>query len=110
MTSQCPEFANLSDMIFDAKAKLTDEEYMEMYRLLSEIKTIKCPEDTPDPCFEGESTITLRVSMYNRELGEARDKATLWRTYATNLEVILVCVLCVAILFYADYYARFKAA
>lgn len=113
MSSQCPEFANLSNMIFDAKAKLTDEEYMEMYRLLSEIKTFKCPEVpevTPDHdhIFEGETTITLQVSMYNRDLGEAKDKVTRWRSYAIDLEIILLCVLCFTTLFYVDC-ARFKA-
>ena len=88
MTSQCPEFAEFSDMLFEVKEKLSDEEYRQMYGLLSKMKAFKCPEEETDPCFGGETTITMTAALWKSETKVAEA----WKVYSKGLEATILCL------------------
>jgi len=80
MSTHCDDLSNL---IFDVREKLSDEEYIEMYRLLEQVsKSVRPPnsealdEPSHEEMWNGESTITLPVSMYKAEISRAESTAT----------------------------------
>mgnify|MGYP000332230559 FL=1 len=89
MDFQCPEFAEVSDILFDVKEKLSDQEYNDMYKLLGKIKAFKCPEEEADPCFAGQTTVTMTSDV----LFEDMRRTTAWRHYAKGLEASVLCLL-----------------
>ena len=88
MTSQCPEFSDFSNILFDVKEKLSDEEYMQLYDLLAKMKALKCPEVESEPDFAGETTITMTCAFYESET-EATEA---WKVYSKGLEATILCL------------------
>ena len=90
MSTHCDD---LSNIIFDVKAKLSDDEYMEMYRLLQKVSESVQPNATvPDSGEEpwgDETTITLPVSMYKAEMLRASSRSS---TTGASTCTIQVCV------------------
>lgn len=88
---QCPEFAEVSDILFDVKEKLSDQEYNDMYKLLGKIKAFQCPAEEVDreESFPGETVVTMTSDMLFEDM--RRTKA--WRHYAKGLEATVLCLL-----------------
>lgn len=76
---QCPEFGEVSDILFDVKEKLSDEEYKEMYRLLGKIKAFQCPAEEPERLED----------LWREDMRRSKE----WRHYAKGLEALVLCLL-----------------
>ena len=76
MSSQCPDFAEFSNLLFDVKEKLSDDEYMKLYGLLGKIQTLKYPAPVQ------------WKQYYNR----AVERTEAWKVYSKGLEATVLCL------------------